>query len=67
MIRFLCLVSHFTFWDLGILGDIFFFDVCLKNEFFRSCFPQSAKCKMTTQTMGKIFLVKTQLYNWIRH
>ena len=49
MIRFLFLVSTLTFLDLGIFGDIILFNVCLKNEFFRSCFQQSAKCKMTAQ------------------
>ena len=53
MIRFLFLVSNLTFLDLGIFGDIICFDVCLKNEFFRSCFQQSAKCKMTAQTRRK--------------
>ena len=47
------LVSNRTFLDLGIFGDIIVFVVCLKNEFFRSCFRQSAKCKMTAQTRRK--------------
>ena len=29
----------------------FFVNVCLENGFFRSRFQQSAKCKMTAQTM----------------
>ena len=40
----------FDFLDVGIFGDIICFDISLKNEFFRSCFRQSAKCKMTAQT-----------------
>ena len=41
------LVSKFEFLDVGILGDINAFWVCFKNGFFRSCFQQSAKRKMT--------------------
>ena len=50
MIRFMILVSNVTFLDLGIFHDILVLNVCLKNEFFKSCFQQSAKSKMTAQT-----------------
>ena len=67
MIEILFLVSILTFVDLGIFGDIIF-DVFVKNEFVRSCFQQSVKCKMTVQPREQIMcLVKTQLYDWIRH
>ena len=45
MIRFLFLVSNLTVLDLGIFGDIICFDVCLKSEFGKSCFQQSASAK----------------------
>ena len=54
-------MSNLTFLDLGIFGDIICFDICLKNEFFRSCFQQSAKCKMTAQTKRKNHIVGKQL------
>ena len=50
MIRFLMLVSKLTFWDFCIFGDIFF-DIYLKNGFFKTCFRQSAKGKMTALNM----------------
>ena len=53
MIRCLFLVSKLTFLDFGILGDITVVDVCLKNDSFKSCFQQSAKCKMTAHTRRK--------------
>ena len=59
IIRFLLLVSHLTFLDLGIFGD-FFLDVCLKNGFFKSCFQHSAQGKTTVQTGENImFSVNT--------
>ena len=47
MIRFLFLVSTIDIFGFDIFGDIMFFDICLKNGFFKSCFQQSAKGKMT--------------------
>ena len=60
------LVSKFEFLDVGILGDINAFWVCFKNGFFRSCFQQSAKRKMTHKPRENIMLsIKTQLYDCI--
>ena len=47
MICFLFFVSTFIFLDWGIFGDIISFNVCHKHGFFKSCFQQNAKGKMT--------------------
>ena len=66
MIRFEVLVSHLTFGDFEILGDIILFNVYVKNGFFESCFQQSAKGKMTAQTCRKHnFSVNISLYDGI--
>ena len=51
MPQFLLLVSNLTFMDFGIFGDTIFCNVDLKNGFFKSCFQQSAKGKMTALTV----------------
>ena len=53
MIRLLILVQHLIFGDFCIWGDILVLNICLKNEFVKSCFQQTAKCKMTVQTVRK--------------
>ena len=67
MIQFLICVPNLTFLDFDIVHDILVLNVCLKNEFFKTCFRQSAKCKMTAQTRRNLPLIKTKLYNWICH
>ena len=53
LIRFLILVSNFTFLDFCMFDDILVLNVYLKNGIFKICLRQSAKCKMTAQTGRK--------------
>ena len=53
MICILFLVSNLTFFNVCIFHDILLLNVYLKNRLLTPCFQQSAKCKMTSQTIRK--------------
>ena len=61
--------SSDTIIDLGVNFDIFDFwyfyakNIYLKNDIFKICFRQSAKCKMTAQTGEEcMFLSNSAIY-----
>ena len=45
--------SHLTLFNVCIFVDTLVLNVCRKNGFVKSCFQQSVKCKMTSQTKRK--------------
>ena len=50
---------NFDIFGFGYLWWYNFSDVCLKYGFFKSCFQQSAKGKMTAQTLRKQHIFST--------
>ena len=61
MIRNLILVSTLICFDFDIFGDMLVLNIYLKNGFVETCFRQSAKCKMTVQTMRTHHVFQSKL------
>ena len=40
-------ITFYMFWIFVLFGDVLVLHFYHKNEFCKSCFPLSAKCKMT--------------------